>query len=211
MMVSLRKYLLAGVVALAPLLVTVALINWLIEISDKAVLLLPDEYRPAVLLGIDLPGMGILLALLFIVVIGAVVTHFVGSHLLRLINRIMEHIPLIRTVHKATRQLFEAMFSDHSKAFREVVMVQFPQPGSWVIGFVTGEGAFQDDNDGNPSYSIFIPSTPLPTTGWLLFVEKSAVKHLDISVEEGMKLVLSGGTLSPDKENKTTVRAQLRQ
>ena len=145
-MFSLRKYLLAGVVALAPLLVTVALINWLIDISDKAVLLLPDEYRPAILLGIDLPGMGILLALLFIIVIGVLATHFVGSHLLRLINRIMEHIPLIRTVYKATRQLFEAMFSDHSKAFREVVMVQFPQSGSWVIGFVTGEGALPEES-----------------------------------------------------------------
>jgi uncharacterized membrane protein len=202
-MASLRKYLLAGVVALAPLLVTVALINWLIEISDKAVLLLPDEYRPEMLLGIDLPGMGILLALLFIIVIGAVTTHFVGSQLMRLINRFMERIPLIRAVYKATRQLFEAMFSDHSKAFREVVMVQYPQPGSWVIGFVTGEDALPADSDGKPSYSVFVPSTPLPTTGWLLFVEKSEVKHLDISVEEGMKLVLSGGALPPDDKDKT--------
>ena len=201
-MASLRKYLLAGVVALAPLLVTVALINWLIEISDKAVLLLPDTYKPEVLLGIDLPGIGILLALLFIIVIGAVTTHFVGSQLIRLINRFMERIPLVRTVYKATRQLFEAMFSDHSKAFREVVMVQFPQPGSWVIGFVTGESALPAASDGNPSYSVFIPSTPLPTTGWLLFVAKSDVKHLDISVEEGMKLVLSGGALPPANEDK---------
>ncbi len=201
-MVSLRKYLLAGVVALAPLLVTVALINWLIEISDKAVLLLPDEYRPEVLLGIDLPGMGILLALLFIIVVGAVTTHFVGSQLMRLINRIMEYIPLVRTIYKATRQLLEAMFSDQSKAFREVVMVQFPQPGSWVIGFVTGEDAFPSDSKGKLFYSIFIPSTPLPTTGWLLFVDKSEVRHLDISVEEGMKLVLSGGALPPDNKEK---------
>jgi uncharacterized membrane protein len=202
-MASLRKYLLAGVVALAPLLVTVALINWLIEISDTAILLLPDEYRPAVLLGIDLPGIGIVLALLFIVVIGAVTTHFIGSHLMRLINRIMEHIPLVRTVYKATRQLLEAMFSDQSKAFSSVVMVQFPQQGSWVIGFVTGEDALPVEGNDNPHYSIFIPSTPLPTTGWLLFVEESKVRHLDISVEEGMKLVLSGGALPPDVEEKT--------
>lgn len=204
-MASLRKYLLAGVVALAPLLVTVALINWLIEISDTAILLLPDEYRPAVLLGIDLPGMGILLAVLFIIVIGAVTTHFIGNHLMRLINRIMEHIPLVRTVYKATRQLLEAMFSDQSKAFSSVVMVQFPRSGSWAIGFVTGEDALPAEGNGKPHYSIFIPSTPLPTTGWLLFVEESEVKHLDISVEEGMKLVLSGGALPPDNEKKENV------
>jgi len=204
MMASLRKYLLAGVVALAPLLVTAALINWLIEVSDKAVLLLPVKYRPEVLLGLDLPGIGILLALLFIIAIGAVTTHFVGNHLMSLIHRFMERIPLVRRVHKATRQLFEAMFSDHSKAFREVVLVQFPAPGSWMIGFVTGDGALPGANDGNPAYSVFIPSTPLPTTGWLLFVEKSEVKHLDISVEEGMKLVLSAGTLPPGNKDNTT-------
>lgn len=201
-MASLRKYLLAGVVALAPLLVTVALINWLISISDKAILLLPDQYRPEVMLGIDLPGLGIVLALLFIIVIGAITTHFVGSHLIRLINRFMERIPLVRTVYKATRQLFEAMFSDQSKAFKAVVMVQFPQPGSWVIGFITGESSLPAGNNDRPRYSIFIPSTPLPTTGWLLFVEKSEVTHLDISIEQGMKLVLSGGALPPDNEDK---------
>jgi len=200
MMASLRKYLLAGLVALAPLLVTVALVNWLIDISDKAVSLLPEEYRPEILLGFDLPGLGILLALLFIIFIGAVTTHFAGRQLIRALNLFMERIPLIRTVYKATRQLFEAMFSAHSKAFREVVMVQFPRPGSWVIGFVTGEDAMPVENGGNPCYSIFIPSTPLPTTGWLLFVEESQVRHLDISVEEGMKLVLSGGALPPDSE-----------
>lgn len=197
MMTALRKYLLAGIVALAPLLVTVALVNWLIEISDQAIALLPEPYKPANLFGIDLPGIGIVLALLFIVVVGALTTHFVGDYLMRLVNGIMERIPVIRTVYKATRQLFESIFGDNTKAFQKVVMVQFPDRGRWVIGFVTGESRLPEAEGGDPFVSVFIPSTPLPTTGWLLFVDESELRHLDMTVEEGMKLVLSGGALPP--------------
>jgi len=200
-MAALRKYFLAGVVALAPLLVTVAIINWLLDMSDKGVALLPAHYRPEVMFGFDIPGMGVLVALLFILIIGSLTTHFIGSQLMRFIDLIMERIPLVRIVHKATRQLLSAIFSDSSKAFQKVVMVQFPRPGCWVIGFVTGEGAMpgRTDEPGNHVVSVFVPSTPLPTTGWLLFVDEHDLTHLDLSVEEGMKLVLSGGMLQPPK------------
>jgi len=194
-MIALRKYLLAGIVALAPILVVAALVNWLISISDQAVALMPPVYRPEVLLGIDIPGLGIILALLFIISIGALTTHFLGRHLMRLIDRVMERIPLVRTVYKATRQLLEAIFGDSSNAFKEVVMVPFPHKGSMVMGFVTGESPLQVSDGGEPCVSVFVPSTPLPTTGWLLFVEACELKHLDISVEEGMKLILSGGAV----------------
>ncbi len=196
MITALRKYLLAGVVAMMPLLVVVALVNWLLRMSDKAVALLPATYRPEVLFGVDIPGMGILLALLFIIMAGALVTHFIGRYVMRLVDLIMERIPLVRTVYKATRQLLEAIFSDNSSAFKEVVMVPFPHKGSMVLGFVTGESPVSTGSDAGLSVSVFVPSTPLPTTGWLLFVEASELKHLDISVEEGMKLVLSGGVVA---------------
>jgi len=199
-MIALRKYLLAGIVALAPILVVAALVNWLISLSDKAVALMPVAYRPEVLIGIDIPGLGIILALLFIIIIGALTTHIIGSHLMRLIDRVMERIPLVRTVYKATRQLLEAIFGDSSNAFKEVVMVPFPHKGSMVMGFVTGESPLQVVDGGGTSVSVFVPSTPLPTTGWLLFVDSCELKHLDISVEEGMKLILSGGAVSALKE-----------
>lgn len=196
MMTALRKYLLAGVVAMMPLLVVVALVNWLLELSDKAVALLPLAYRPEVLFGVNIPGMGIILALLFIIVIGALVTHFIGRYFMRLLDLVMERIPLVSTVYKATRQLLEAIFSDNSNAFKEVVMVPFPHKGSMVLGFVTGESPAPANPNAEPCVSVFVPSTPLPTTGWLLFVEAEDLVHLDISVEEGMKLVLSGGVVT---------------
>ncbi len=198
MMAALRKYLIAGVVALTPLLVTVAIINWLLDLSDKAVALVPPQYRPDVLLGIDMPGLGVLVALAFIILVGAITSHFIGSSIIHMIDRLMERIPLVRTIHKATRQLLDALFSDTSKAFKEVVMVQFPQRGRWVIGFVTGEGHLPAHGGGDHYIAVFIPSTPLPTTGWLLFVEPSEIVHMDVSVEDGMKLVLSGGVLPLD-------------
>ena len=202
-MAALRKYLLAGIVALAPLLVTVALINWLIELSDTAVAMLPEAYRPETLLGMDVPGLGILLAVLFIIIIGMVTTHFVGNQLMRLVNRIMERIPLVRTIYKATRQLFAATLSDSSKAFESVVMVPFPDRATMVVGFVTGEMTVAMHGSEQARISVFVPSTPVPTTGWLLFVEASEVVRLDMSVEEGMKLVLSGGTLPALNSEKT--------
>ncbi len=206
MMAALRKYLIAGVVALTPLLVTVAIINWLLELSDKAVALLPPQYRPDLLLGIDFPGLGVVMALAFIILVGAITSHFIGSSIIHMVDRLMERIPLVRTIHKATRQLLDALFSDTSKAFKEVVMVQFPQRGRWVIGFVTGEGALPAHSGGDHYIAVFIPSTPLPTTGWLLFVEPSEIVPMDVSVEDGMKLVLSGGVLPLDASARTATQ-----
>jgi len=202
-MTALRRYLLAGVVAMMPLLVVAGLINWLIDLSDKALALLPPAYQPEVLFGINIPGMGILVALMCIVLAGALTTHFIGRKVMRLLDRIMERIPLVRSVYKATRQLLEAMFGDNSTAFKEVVMVPFPHKGSMVLGFVTGERSLPGDSGGQADIpakvSVFVPSTPLPTTGWLLFVDEAELVHLDMSIEEGMKLILSGGAVNSRK------------
>jgi len=192
----LRKYLFAGVVTLVPLLVIAALINWLISMSDQAIALLPTAYQPEVLFGMDVPGLGIVLAFIFIIFIGALATHFVGRHVMRLVDQIMGRIPLIRNVYNATRQFLESVLGDSSQAFKEVVMVPFPHQGCMVMGFVTGESPLPAATGEEASVSVFVPSVPLPTTGWLLFVKTSELQYVDISVEEGMKLLLSGGAVS---------------
>jgi len=201
-MIALRKYLFAGVVTLVPLLVVVALINWLIEVSNKTMALLPLEFRPEELFGIEIPGMGIVLALLFIIIVGALATHFIGRHVMRLVDRVMDQIPLIRNVYNATRQFLDSIFGDGSKAFKDVVMVPFPHKGCMVMGFVTGDSPLTSAESQSTRLSVFVPSTPLPTTGWLLFVEKSELQYVDISVEEGMKLLLSGGAVAAINDKK---------
>ncbi len=198
MIAHLRRWLIAGVVALAPLLVTVMLVNWLLDLSDHAIALLPARWRPEAWLGVEIPGAGVFMALAFIVLVGAVTTHFLGSRMIHWLDRIMERIPLVRTLHKATRQLLAALFSDSSRAFQEVVLVQFPQRGRWVLGFVTGEGRLPEAAGGDGYVSVFVPSTPIPTTGWLMFVDASELVHLEMTVEEGMKMLLSGGMLPPE-------------
>ncbi len=198
-MTALRRYLLAGVVAMMPLLVVAGLVNWLIDLSDKALALLPPAYQPEILFGVNIPGMGILVALMLIVLVGALTTHFIGRKLMRLLDRMMERIPLVRSVYKATRQLLEAMFGDNSTAFKEVVMAPFPDRGSMVLGFVTGEAPLSGAPGESGKVSVFVPSTPLPTTGWLLFVDAAELVHLDMSIEEGMKVILSGGAVSAQK------------
>jgi len=137
--------------------------------------------------------------LVFIIFIGALATHFVGKHVIRLVDQTMGRIPLIRNVYNGTRQFLESVLGDGSKAFKEVVMVPFPHPGCMVMGFITGDSPLAAADGEEASVSVFVPSVPLPTTGWLLFVKPSELQRLDISVEEGMKLLLSGGAVSSPK------------
>jgi len=196
MLNRLKKYLIAGVVALAPLLITAIIINWLIATSSHLSELIPVPYRLETLLGIDIPGIDILLAVAFIILFGAATVHIIGNNLMRWVDRFMERIPVVRSIHKATRQLFAAIFGEGTGAFKKVVLVEYPQPNQWAIGFITGEGPLPGQHADTAYFSVFIPSTPLPTTGWLLFVAEDKLKFLDLTVEQGMKLVLSGGVLS---------------
>ena len=201
MMKRLKQYMIAGVVALAPLLITVLLINWLIDLSARFSAWIPEPYRLQTLLGINLPGFDIVFAFLFIILFGAATVHFIGNNLMKWFDLLMEQIPFVRGIQKGTRQLFGAIFGEGPGAFKKVVLVEFPQPGQWVIGFISGEGSLpgtDSDTEGN-FISVFIPSTPLPTTGWLVYVEPKHIKHLDLTVDQGMKIVLSGGVLPAHK------------
>ena len=179
MMNALKKYMIAGVVALAPLLITVLLINWLIDLSARFSAWIPEPYRLQTLLGINLPGLDIVFAFLFIILFGAATVHFIGNNLMKWFDMLMEQIPFVRGIQKGTRQLFGAIFGEGPGAFKKVVMVEFPQPNQWVIGFISGEGPLPgtDTDKENSFIAVFIPSTPLPTTGWLVYVEPTHIKH----------------------------------
>lgn len=198
MMSILKRYFLAGVVALAPILITVLLVNWLIGLSVRFSIYIQETYQIRELIGVQFPGMDILLALLFILLIGAITTQVIGGQIMHMLNHFMERIPIIRTTHKATRQLLGAMVGDSSKSFKKVVWIEFPQPGQWVVGFVTAEGSLPGCVEEEALVAVFIPSTPLPTTGWLLYVEPSKLRYPDLTIDQGMKLVLSGGVLASE-------------
>jgi len=198
-MAALRRYLIAGVIAITPVVVTIMLVSWFIGISDRAIALLPHHLQPDALFGFHIPGLGVLLTLLLVIIVGWLATNFIGSHFMGWIDLLMDRIPIVRSIHSAVKQLMESLLSGSGKAFQRVVLVPFPKDDSWTIGFVTGESTWPTGGEADAELlaSVFVPTTPIPTSGWLLYVPVSRLKPLDISVEEGMKIVLSGGMLTP--------------
>jgi len=197
---SIRKWFFAGLVVLLPIFGTLMIIKWLIGLSDRALALLPPVYQPEALLGFHLPGIGILLALIVILTVGMLATNFFGRRLLVYFDAILARVPVIRSIYGAIKQLLEAVLGSRSSAFSKVVLIPFPQPGQWSIGFVTGSanlpGQRSQDSD---MVAVFIPTTPIPTSGWLLFVAEAELQVLPMSVEDGMKMVVSGGMVAPER------------
>lgn len=196
MITALRRYLMAGVAVSLPILITILVINWLVDLSDHALNMLPPRFHSEALFGVHIPGMGVVLALAALILIGALTTNFIGNRLMRWFDALLARVPVVRSVYGAVKQLMEAVLGKGGKAFRQVVLVPFPQPGQWTIGFVTGETPLPLPGD-KPKLAVFVATTPNPTSGWLLFVDRDELIELDMSVEEGMKVVVSGGMINP--------------
>jgi len=194
-----RKWFLTGLIVLLPIFGTLMFIKWLIGLSDRALALLPQAYQPDTLLGFHLPGIGIVLALLAILLVGMLATNFFGRRLLSWFDALLARVPVVRSIYGAIKQLLEAVLGSKSNAFRQVVLISFPQPGQWSIGFVTGAANLPRQEGHDPGMvAVFVPTTPIPTSGWLIFVAEQDLRILPISVEDGMKMVVSGGMVTPE-------------
>ncbi|MBE04736.1 MAG: hypothetical protein CMD67_06325 [Gammaproteobacteria bacterium] len=194
-----RNYFFTGVLVTAPFGLTAWLIWLLVDFVDKTVIpLIPLSYNPSNILGHSIPGLGVIIVLIVLTTIGALVTNFLGRYMLQLGERILNRLPVVRTVYGLFKQIFDAVLAQSANAFREVVLIEYPRRGIWVIGFITGptRGEVQRLID-EKMVNVFIPTTPNPTSGFLLFVPRDDCKTLDMSVEEGVKLVISGGIVSP--------------
>lgn len=203
-MSRLRRYLLTGILVTAPISITVYLTYiFLTFVDSKVVRLLPKEWYDALYGHTVIPGLGLIIALVFFVLIGWFATNFLGRLIIRISEYFVEQMPVIRTLYSAIKQIFETIMASQSNAFREVVMLEYPRKGVWSIGFVTGtsEGEVQELT-AQETVNVFVPTTPNPTSGYLLFVPKTELKYLDMSVEEGVKLVVSAGIITPDMKEK---------
>jgi uncharacterized membrane protein len=203
LMARLRGYFLAGIVVTAPISLTVYLTYMFLTFVDsKVVLLLPQEWYDALYGKTTFPGIGLIIAITCFIVIGWFATNFLGRLVIRVSEYIVDRMPVIRTLYSAIKQIFETIMASQSTAFREVVMMEYPRKGVWSIGFVTGvsQGEVQEMTK-QETVNVFVPTTPNPTSGYLLFVPKKELKYLDMSVEEGVKLVVSAGIISPKHED----------
>ena len=201
----LRNAFIAGVVVVSPIALTVWLVTLVVGFVDENVLpLLGERYHPANYLPFAVPGIGVVIFAVVITFIGWVATGLVGRTVVRLGERLLDRMPVIRSIYSAFKQIFEAVFSQSSRAFRDVVLIPYPRPGSWAIGFATGttrgevQKAIAGDAPDDEVVNVFVPTTPNPTSGFLLFLPKKDVIFLDMSVEQGIKLVISGGVVTPD-------------
>ncbi len=197
---KLRNYFLAGVIVAAPISITLFIVWQVVEVVDNNVgKLLPARYNPETYLPFSVPGIGVLLMVVLITLIGMVAAGFVGRAIMRTSERLLNRMPVIRSIYGTLKQIFETVFSQSSQSFREVVLIEYPRRGIWAIGFLTGTTRGEIQERVEPKLlNIFLPTTPNPTSGFLLFVPKEDVLHLDMSVEDGIKMVISSGIVAPD-------------
>ena len=198
----LKAYLFTGILVTAPISITLYLAWLVVDGVDRLVAqLLPAGYRLDQFLPFTLPGLGLLLLLVALILIGMVSAGFAGNMLLRLGEALVGRMPVLRSIHSATKQIFETVLAQKSDAFREVVLVEFPRPGAWALAFVTGatRGQVQSALGDGDWVNVFVPTTPNPTSGYLMFVPRDQVRPLSMSVEDGLKMVVSGGLVGPEQ------------
>lgn len=196
---ALRKWLLAGLLVIVPVAITVAVLLWIIETLDQTLLILPQSWRPDSLLGVHIPGFGVLLTLAILLIVGAIASNFVGKKLVAFGDRIVSRIPVVRGLYSSVKQVSDTLFSESGNAFRTAVLVQWPRPDVWTIAFVTGTpgGDVTNHLRGEEYVSVYVPTTPNPTGGYFVMLRKSDCIELKMSVDEALKYVVSMGVVVP--------------
>jgi uncharacterized membrane protein len=206
----LRGYFLAGILITAPIGITFYMAWLFIHWVDTTVSpLIPEAYHPEAYLPFSIPGFGLLVVCIVLTFIGAVTAGFVGRLWTRTSERILARMPIIRSVYGAIKQIFETVLAHKSEAFRQVVLLEYPRRGSWAMGFITGktEGEVQEQTT-DEVVNVFLPTTPNPTSGYLLFLPKRELVVLSMTVEEGIKMVVSGGIVTPPDRRPAHLRGK---
>jgi len=194
-----RRYLIAGLLVWVPLGVTLLVVRMLVRWLDGTLLLIPEAYRPENLLGFSIPGLGVVLSILIVLVTGVLVANLFGRSLVALWERLLARIPLVRSVYSGAKQLAETMFSDAGQSFRKVLLVEFPRKGLWTLAFQTGTDIGEAQaRTGRDVINVYVPTTPNPTGGYFVMVPREDVVELEMSVDDGLKMLMSMGAVVPD-------------
>lgn len=201
MIAALRKYIIAGLLVWLPLVITVAIIKFVIDLLDGTILLLPPEYRPEALLGFSIPGFGILLAVGILILTGMFAANLLGRRLVQVWETALGKIPFVRNIYNSVKQISTTLLASQSKSFRKVVLVEYPRKDCWCIGFLSNEHVETDRNITDEQLqSIYLPTTPNPTSGFNLLIPERDIIELDMSVEDGFKFIISMGVIVPEGE-----------
>ena len=200
---TLRRYFISGLLVWIPIVVTIFVIHFVLNLLDSSLLLLPSRAQPDYLLGYDIPGFGVVITLVVIFATGFLAANFFGKRLVKLWDKLINRIPLVRSLHSGVKQMMETLLSSSGHSFRKVVLVEYPASGLWSIAFQTGAGTpeIQHCLGGDEIVTVFIPTTPNPTSGFLMYAKKKDVIELKMPVDQALKFVISLGVVQPIAKN----------
>ncbi len=195
---TLRAYFVTGLLIWVPLAITIWVLSLIVGMMDHSLAWLPDRWQSKALLGMEVPGLGVVLTVVVVFVTGLLATNFVGAGLIRVWERLLQRIPIVRTIYSSVKQVSDTLFSTGGQAFRQAVLVQYPRSGSWTIAFQTGTPVPEILAKVSPHMiSVYVPTTPNPTSGFFLMMPRSDVIELSMSVDEALKYVISMGVVGP--------------
>ena len=193
-----KKNFITGLLVLVPLFITVWVLKTLVGVMDQSLLLLPMEWRPEALFGREVPGVGVFVTLFIVFFTGLIATNFFGKRLLALWEALLARVPVVKSIYSSVKQVSDTLFSDSGNAFRQAVLVEYPRQGSWTIAFLTGRPGGDVANHLQGDYiSVYVPTTPNPTSGFFLMMRKADVIELHMSVDEALKYIISMGVVAP--------------
>ena len=193
-----KKYFVTGLLIWIPLVITLMVLAWVVNTLDQILLIAPAAVRPDALLGFHLPGVGVLVTLLLILLTGLAAANFVGQRLVGFWEGLLSRIPVVKSIYYSVKQVSDTLLSSNGQAFRKALLIQYPHQGIWTIAFQTGKpGGDAARHLGDDFVSVYVPTTPNPTSGFFLMLPRKDAIELDMSVDEALKYIISMGVVAP--------------
>ncbi|NYE63470.1 putative membrane protein [Duganella sp. 1224] len=194
-----RKYFITGLLILVPLAITAWVLNLVISTMDQSLLFVPERWQPRTLIGFDIPGLGTLLTIVIVFLTGLLTNNLVGNYVVRLWEKLLTRIPVVSSLYSSVKQVSDTLFSSSGNAFRKAVLVPYPHQNSWTIAFLTGAPGGDVKNHLVGEYvSVYVPTTPNPTSGFFLMMARKDVVELDMTVDAALKYIVSMGVVAPE-------------
>lgn len=194
-----RKYFITGLLILVPLAITAWVLNLVISTMDQSLLFVPERWQPHTLIGFDIPGLGTMLTILIVFLTGLLTNNLVGNYIVKLWEKLLQRIPVVSSLYGSVKQVSDTLFSSSGNAFRKAVLIPYPHQNSWTIAFLTGVPGGDVKNHLVGDYvSVYVPTTPNPTSGFFLMLARKDVVELDMTVDAALKYIVSMGVVAPE-------------